>query len=441
MYFTVSMTVCSMTTFAPSFLYQHWKLSPSELGIVGAMSGVLFIGSLAWSTVSDHYQQPRVVAIGCTIAYATALMGLLWMPVDKRIAMAWTAAMFGISNFFVAALFPIVDVEVLGRLGGGKKAKEHGSSFGKLRLWGTLGHMAVVLASACALEWTKHSGMFGVMLASCISFIMSVMLGIKPREASTTRANVADKSQMWSKLVLVLRNGRFMAFMGIVMVIGWVRAVMAFWLTFHLHINLKTKPYIVALTTIVRVISEVLVFYFGKSLNATIGARGMLAVCQIAGILRLVAYGWVDLSGGRWYLSFIFELLKGVSASTFTASAVELANYLVTGTNKHVPLIPIAETPKSTEDVTNLSITSINSSSHIQVDAATEKLRQESKTLAQGCLYGIYNGLSSAVAGLTGGAILKYCTTNNDITALFRIATVVATASFIVYILLVMKSK
>lgn len=140
-------------------------------------------------------------------------------------------------------------------------------------------------------------------------------------------------------------------------------------------------------------------------------------------------------------MSFLFELLKGVSAATFTASAVELANYLVTGTNKRAPLIPLAETPKSMEDATNLSTASLNSSSHIQLDAATEKLRQESKTLAQGCLYGIYNGLSSAVAGLTGGAILKYCTTGDDVTALFRIATMVATIAFVVYILLVMKSR
>ena len=201
MYFTVTMTVCSMNTFAPSFLYQHWKLSPSELGIVGAMSGVLFLGSLAWSAVSDHYRQPRVVAVGCTIAYATSLMGLLWMPVDKRIAMIWTAAMFGISNFFVAALFPIVDVEVLSRLGGSKEAKKHGSSFGKLRLWGTLGHVAVILGSTCALERLGYPGMFGVMLTSSVSFIMSVMLGIKPHDASTTRTNVADKSQLLEQIV------------------------------------------------------------------------------------------------------------------------------------------------------------------------------------------------------------------------------------------------
>ena len=232
-----------------------------------------------------------------------------------------------------------------------------------------------------------------------------------------------------------------MAFMGIVMAIGWVRAVMAFWLTFHLHINLGNNPYMVALSTIIRVVSEVAIFFFAKSLNSTIGAKGMLAVCQIAGILRLVAYGWVDLSGGRWYLSFVFELLKGVSAATFTASAVELANYLVTGTNKRTPLIPLAEAPKDTDNVNNLSSTSLNSSSNLQLDPATEKLRQESKTLAQGCLYGVYNGLSSAVAGLTGSAILRYCTTGDDVTALFRIATMVATVSFVVYILLVMKSK
>ena len=439
MYFTVSMAVCSMSTFAPSFLYHHWNLSASELGIVAAMSGVLFLGSLAWSTVSDHYQQPRVIAIGCTLAYATFMMGLLWMPVDRRIAMAWTATMFGISNFFLAALFPIVDAEVLSRLGGSKKAKEHGSSFGKLRLWGTLGHTAATLASAGAIKKLKYPGMFGLMLASCASFIVSVMIGIKTRDTTSTRAtSVSDRSLMRRRLMLILKNGRFMAFLGIVMVIGWVRAVLAFWLAFHFHVNLDRDPYLIALCSVVRTISELVILYFGKSLTTTIGSKGMLAVCQIAGILRLAAYGWVDLSGERWFLSFLFELLKGIATASFTASAVELTNYLVTGTNKRDTLIPLTEEPK---DIANMSTTSVSSTSHLQLDPATEKLRQESKTLAMGCLYGTYNGLSSAVAGLTGSAILKYCTTNNDIAALFRIATVVATTSFVLYTWLVMKSK
>ena len=233
-------------------------------------------------------------------------------------------------------------------------------------------------------------------------------------------------------MVLIVRNVRFMAFLGIVMSIGWVRAVMTFWLTPYLHVSLKMDPKLVALCTIVRVVSEVLIFYFGKPLTAAIGAKGMLAVCQIAGILRLAAYGWINLSGDRWYLSFVFELLKGVSAAAFTASAIELANYLVTGTNKRATLIPLAEAPR--EEATAIT-------SNPPPDPATEKLRQESRTLAQGCLYGAYNGLSSTVAGLTGRFILKYCTVNEDIVTFFRIATVVALVSFAIYVLLIIKSR
>ena len=96
--------------------------------------------------------------------------------------------MFGISNFFLAALFPIVDAEVLTKLGAGNSSsvdrksnaqQKHASSFGRVRLWGTLGHVVVIIVSAFAIQRLGYPGMFGVMLTSCASFIMAVMMGIK----------------------------------------------------------------------------------------------------------------------------------------------------------------------------------------------------------------------------------------------------------------------
>lgn len=470
LYFTVSMAVCSMNAFAPSFLADHWHLDPADLGIVAMTTGMLFLGSLAWAAVADEYRRPRLVAIGCTVANALAMMSLLWMPVTSTWALAWTTGVFAAGNFFVAALFPIVDAEVMRRLSPTTSTSYHAAkkeTFGKLRLWGTIGHAAVVFASAYAIEWIKYPGMFGVMAASCASFVVAALIGINnppPLPASTTAARPGGKSgstwMMLSRLYLVAKNGRFMIFLGVVMVIGWVRAILGFWLTYYLTNVLGLKPTHLAWANAVRVSSELLVFYFAREMREAVGSTGMLAVSQVAGIVRIAAYGWVDVSGNRWYATFAFEILKGLQSSTFTAAAVELANYLVTNVKHHAdnPRPAIMEIKDAgeakKEDKEPIQMSEVKKGASVvslevaqerdhrqQADVEQEeRLRQESRTLAQGCLYGIYNGLSGTVAGLTGSVILRYGT-NRDVAALFRVGTAVSTTAFAVYVALVVWSR
>lgn len=466
LYFTVSMAVCSMNAFAPSFLADHWRLDPADLGIVAMTTGVLFLGSLAWAAIVDEYRRPRLVAIGCTVANALTMMSLLWMPVTNTWALTWTTVVFAMSNFFIAALFPIVDAEVMRRLSpttpAGQRPAKSGT-FGRLRLWGTIGHTAVVFASAYAIEWIKYPGMFAVMATSCASFVVAALIGINNPPpllpASVAAAGPRGKRDgstwmMLSRLCLVAKNGRFMVFLGVVMVIGWVRAILGFWLTYHLKNVLGLKPSHVAWPSIVRVASELLVFYFAREMRKAVGSTGMLAVSQVAGIARIAAYGWIDVSGERWYATFAFEMLKGLQSSTFTAAAVELANYLVTGVKQQAHK-PGPATGKEAKDAgepiemgevkkgaSAVSLEVVQERSHRQqADVEQEeRLRQESRTLAQGCLYGIYNGLSGTVAGLTGSLILRHGT-NGDVAALFRVGTVVSTTAFAVYIALVIWSR
>ena len=433
MYFTVSLAVCSFTTFAPVFLQQHWGLKTHQLGFVASMAGVLFLGSLFWGTISDHYRRPRLIAILCTSGYALTMMSLMWMPVVKEWALEWTTTVFAFSNFFLAALFPLVDAEVMRRmhiLGSGTHDR---SSFGRLRLWGTIGHTLVILASGYARKYGGFRWLFALLLLSCASFILCAIIGLPGQvlNAEEVKQKDSQKTPLWNRLALILKNGRFMAFLAVVMIIGWARALLSFWLNLHLERHLSFSPEQVSWINAIRVLTELGIFYAAKPLTAYLGSRGMLVLCQVAGILRLAAYGWLDLEKNKQAAAWIcmaIELLKGVSAASFTASAVQLANYLVTKAS------PLQINPSAPDQPNSplINATQIHAPSKNEED----HLRKESRTLAQGCLYGVYNGLSASFAGLSGSAILSHLDPRPDsITVMFQMATWVSIGGLLAYLL------
>lgn len=509
LYFTMSMVVCSMTTFAPLYLHHRWHLSPDQLGVIATMSGMIFVGSMWWSALVDQWRgaSGKAVLLLCTVAYAL-VMGALMLggrsPLlnNERWGLVWTTVAFGVCNFFASALFPIIDAVVLDALNShnnddngnesnhynnGNESNHYNNNetnhynsgvdsdyrsrgrrgvfrravgeFGKVRVWGTIGHASVILLSSQAIEWTRklHSptdspytnptGLFVLMLVSCAVFIVMVMVFLRTTPASSLVAdaevqnggrpptpaepargrggrNGAAGGGLWGQLGQMSRKvpsllhskPSYVTFLLVVMVIGWARAIPSFWLILLMDKNMQRKARDIAVSASIRTLAELAILYWARPLNARIGSMGMLGVCQVAGIVRLAAYGWCSFQGSWWYLTYGVELLKGVSSSAFTASAVELASELVLGKKElHVP---------STDDPSH---TQTQEQPLKQVGGEDED--RFGRTLAIGLMYGVYNGFSASFAGLTGGALLRwYC--QNEVDALFRVAAVISSVAF-----------
>jgi hypothetical protein len=313
----------------------------------------------------------------------------------------YSALMYGISCFFVSGLFPLVDTQVFSILA--KDPNFTKDTFGKQRLWGTIGHGVITLAVGVAIFYLKYRGMFIVLVLSCAAFVFFISVGIPsdiriikgagkhahhgPSQHATQETmpqpgdieegearGCADKCSS-TPAVRVLLDPHFFFLAVVILCAGYVRSVMSNFLGFYMQQEMHQNEIMVAAAIMFRMASEIAIFFYNKQLLRTIGLHWMLIIAQVAGLLRVLAYSVLPPTGNWFYLSFAIELLKGTSTGCLISSGVRMANDIA---------------PKGCANT------------------------------AQAYISGIYSGLSLAIGGALGGLII-YLLPQHSVAGMFRV--------------------
>ena len=187
-YFTLNMALYSSLTFTSAYFFEQWGLPIYQFGALSALSIVELIGAVWWGGLADRTGQHRWILLMCTWMYCGCFCLLPvaeWiLPDEDNLGLKLTIStvLLGGTYFFMSSFFPLIDSCVL------KEIKKHDTlalnnnlpgsnghvSFGKQRLWGTIGHAAISVISAQFISWFGWIGMFGVMIFTCVIFSMII---------------------------------------------------------------------------------------------------------------------------------------------------------------------------------------------------------------------------------------------------------------------------
>lgn len=428
-YLTLNCAIYATHNYTAMYFYRMWGLEVYQFGAVSSLAAVQFAGALFWAHLADKTGRHKSILLFCTVLYAFFFCLLELKPFDHHQTLTYrivySAVMYGISCFFVSSMFPLVDAQVFAILA--KDPTFTKETFGRQRLWGTVGHGIVTMAVAVAIRSVGYAGIFIVLVLSAASFIFFVIVGIpsdikigksigrhghhdSPSQNSS-RANISAAAEAGLVVepdvqndtrtvtcsnrcksypaVSLLLNPHFFFLAVVIMFAGYVRSVMSNFLGFYMQQEMKQTEIMVAIAIMFRMASEIAIFFYNKQLLCFIGIHWMLIIAQVAGLLRVLAYSVLPPEGNWFYLSFAIELLKGTSTGCLISSGVHMANEIA---------------PKGCSNT------------------------------AQAYISGIYSGLSLAVGGALGGFII-YILPGHSVAGMFRVTFYMGLAALVLCII------
>lgn len=412
-YLTLNCSIYATHNYTAMYFYKMWGIEIYQFGAVSSLSAVQFVGALFWAHLADRTGRHKSILLACTVLYGLFFCLLELNPFERSAKVTakivYSAVMYGVSCFFMSSMFPLVDTQVFSILS--KDPNFTKETFGRQRLWGTIGHALVTLAVGTSIYWFDYKGMFVVLILSCISFVFFILVGIPsdikvikgssskhghagPSQSATREStsmqegavSPADIEQAGSPnsarrrwtvppVIRVLFNPHFFFLALVILCAGYVRSVMSSFLAFYMQTEMKQSEIMVAVAIMFRMLSEMAIFFYNKQLLQTLGLHWMLIIAQMAGLLRVLAYSALPPDGNWFYLSFAIELLKGTSTGCLISAGVRMAHDIA---------------PKGCANT------------------------------AQAYISGMYSGLSQAIGGALGGLII-YLLPNHSVAGMFRI--------------------
>lgn len=179
-YFTLNCAIYATHNYTAMYFYRMWDLEVYQFGAVSSLSAVQFVGALFWGQLADRTGRHKSILLACTVLYGFFFCLLELKPFESstrvQAKIIYSAIMYGISCFFVSSLFPLVDAQVFSILARDPNFTKE--TFGRQRLWGTVGHGVITLAVGTSIYLIGYVGMFMVLVLSCSAFIFFVLVGI-----------------------------------------------------------------------------------------------------------------------------------------------------------------------------------------------------------------------------------------------------------------------
>lgn len=397
LYFVITCVIYSTHTFALHLLVDDLGLKMREAGYIFALNFLNFFGSIFWGYFADRTGLHKHILIACCVLYALCFTlsslgkindgkdkALLYIVTfdkqkDRASLLLYTGVFFGLAQFFCAALFPLIDNQVVQMISSHPRFSKE--VFGRIRLWSTLGHTFITLMLGLLKDQLpdtlKKLAMTVCLLVSTFLFIVLAILAIKTRRIKKGKAGPAAAPQCYdsqgrpiSPIKALLSKPSYLFFLVFIFLASFNRSIMSSFYPYFLSMIQTHNAGFTAhktqnnlLTAAVKIpvsISEIVVFFFGKPLMAYLGVHWMLILAQVSGIVRVLVFAAIPYDDNSWMCSYAVELLKGINTA-----------FLITASVK----IIVELTPKGAE------------------------------SSGQSIFSGVYSGFSMGVASLVGGLL------------------------------------
>jgi MFS transporter, PPP family, 3-phenylpropionic acid transporter len=246
----------------------------------------------AWGWLADRSGAHRaIVVFSCAVIAA----GFALMPFTGRIALLIAAI-----SLLSAGALPIVEAITLGSLAG------QPGRYGPIRLWGSIGFMAVVLGGGVWLDFQPVSTLPAALVAS-ILVALAVALALPARGVHVAIQRVPLR---FTPEVLAL------------LAAGFCNAVAHGALYAFLSLHLEALGYsatAIGMLWTLGVLAEILVFGYLPQLFRRFSLATILVASIAAGVVRFLMIGW---AAGEVGIVLMAQLLHAATFGSFHAASV-----------------------------------------------------------------------------------------------------------------------
>lgn len=283
--------------------YQKLGLSGLEIGLLTAMMplGMIFLPPM-WGSIADNRNIHRLILRAALLI--TAVVALLLTAATEFWQVATLILAFTLFSTTAAPLLDSYGVTL---------GAQKGTSFGQLRVWGSIGYTLIVWLIGVAMDGTV-SQLFLVVYAFALISTCVVTLGLPamPARNLPRLQHQRPKVPMWRRRDLqLLFLVTFFLFMGNTPVFT----------LFGIYVReLGGAPGILGLASAIAAVSEFPVLFLGNRLVNRLGSWQLYAIALGFFVVRFVLYGLIPSTS--WL--FVVQLLHGCSFGLYLVASMAL---------------------------------------------------------------------------------------------------------------------
>ena len=294
-YFASFVGVGLMVAYFPPYLASR-GLTPAEIAWVLALPQLARVAAPAtWGAIADRSGAQRAIVI---VACAANLACYALLP--AMTSFVAIASLVAATSLISTAALPLVEAITLHALAG------QAGRYGPIRLWGSIGFMAAVLAGGAWLD--RHDVRFVpyalLVFATATlgaSFALPRSAAHRAPRATRVRLNGSAATLLVSALCMAAAHGTLYAFF-----------------TLHLQ-RLGYSAWLIGFLWMLGVLAEVVVFLYLPALFRRYALSTLLVASAACGVVRFLAIGWA----GEWLLVLLAaQVLHAATFGSYHAAAV-----------------------------------------------------------------------------------------------------------------------
>jgi PPP family 3-phenylpropionic acid transporter len=294
-------------------LYLHsLNFTAFEIGVLMSLLQVMRIfAPNLWGHIADRTGRRvaivQLAALVCLIAFVGVFFAKTFW---------WLFAVMSLISFFWTASLPLVEATTLSHLG------ERGDRYGRIRLWGSVGFILVVVGLGTLLDHASISLVPWVVLGLLVGIVLTSWL--------IPEARIARQEHVHVPLGEVLRRPAVLALFAAAMLMAAAHGPYYTFFTIHL-VAIGYSKSLAGWLWALGVVCEIGVFLAMPRVFRAVRAETVLLVTLLAAAVRFLLIGW--LADVVPVLLFA-QLLHALTFGAYHASALSLVHRHFTGRNQ-----------------------------------------------------------------------------------------------------------
>ena len=342
LYFLLNWLVYSPHAFIFQFIKTLWGLNIGQLNSALFFQLFNFFFAMFWGYWADKTRKYKLIAAGCVIANTIFVCAMAFPLFEGQYRFMYYIALTAGQCFFSAGTFPMIDAIVLSILEADPEAGK--DYYGSQKVFGTVAHNVTTwfIHKFYEMNGQDFFVMYYSAVGSMLVLVCTLLYGVSdhlkikahkhhgPVKVTELDEQVAPEGNSITGLI---SNGNFFIFLLSILAAGVVRSVNTNNHSIYLTEYLKMDKSILGdLMIWGRMLPEICLLFYAKSLMVMVGPYWFLILGQAAGVIRILLYLCLkpyisDKMPLLGVLVFI-EMLKGVNSSLVSAGAFRIASDL-----------------------------------------------------------------------------------------------------------------
>jgi PPP family 3-phenylpropionic acid transporter len=283
-----------------------------QIGVLMSLLQVMRIfAPNIWGHIADHTGKRVVIVQVAALVCLVAFVGVFWARTFWALFMVMS-----LISFFWSASLPLVEATTLSHLG------DRTDRYGRIRLWGSVGFILVVVGLGAALD---HAS---IKLVPWV--VLGLLVGIVLTSRVIPEAEIARHEHVHIPIGDVLRRPQVLALFVAALLMAAAHGPYYTFFTIHLVETGYSKS-VAGWLWALGVVCEIGIFLIMPRVFARISPESVLLATLVVAACRFLLIGW---QADNPPVLFIAQLMHAFTFGAYHASALALVHRHFTGKNQ-----------------------------------------------------------------------------------------------------------